>query len=160
MQVLFTAEKNAHRSYFVLRYIQQNPGSTLQSLNSQLNLPSKDIYLSLSMLYRYGYVSRWGDLGFYYYSVSELGHKWLHDNGKTHLSSERQVSLLKHQKQALQLEQRGLWHRAAYQWLLVFDLSVTDEARALVANHRDRCIKSAKLKALTTCIMNTDAVAK
>ncbi|MCQ4105187.1 PerC family transcriptional regulator [Erwinia persicina] len=113
-----------------IEFVRNNPGCTSTQIANGAGIPKRLIQPLMSELYVEEIVTRYALKAhpFYY---------------RMPLESERVSLGVKydmHRGRAIELEERGLWRRAAREWLLAMDATKNDEARDKAAARREHCI--------------------
>jgi len=113
-----------------IEFVRNNPGCTSTQIANGAGIPKRMIQPLMTELYTQEIVNR-------YALEAHPFHYLIPKEGERPNLGERYE---KHRAKATQLENGGLWRRAAREWLLAMDATSNEEARDKAANRREYCI--------------------
>lgn len=117
-----------------VEYIRLNPGCTSTQIANGSGIPKRMIQPLMTELYTQEVVFRYALKSHpFFYRMPE-------ESDKRRLSDAYEA----HRENAMELETRGLWNRAAREWLLAMDETRDEEAREKAISRREYCISHCK----------------
>ncbi|WLS77242.1 ANR family transcriptional regulator [Erwinia pyri] len=118
-----------------IEFIRKNPGCTSTQIADGAGIPRRLVQPLMSELYTQEIVVRY----------AQKAHPFFY---RLPLESDRATLGMKyeaHRAKAVELEKRGLWRRAAREWLLAMDSTNNEEARDKATARREYCISCGQI---------------
>jgi hypothetical protein len=122
-----------------VEFVRKNPGCTSTQIANGAGIPRRLIQPLMTELYTQEVVTRYARKAhpFFYRLPLESDRACLGPKYETHRAK------------AVELEKRGLWRRAAREWLQAMDSTINEEARDKAATRREYCISHGCVGILT-----------
>ncbi|NKG32094.1 PerC family transcriptional regulator [Erwinia rhapontici] len=118
-----------------IEFVRNNPGCTSTQIANGAGIPKRLIQPLMSELYIEEIVSRYSHYAHPFYYRIPL------DSDQESLGKKYDL----HRAKAIDLEKRGLWRRAAREWLLAMDGTDNSVARDKATVRREHCISQGRV---------------